>query len=302
MKNKLLMTALTFATVSAALVGCNGLNDNVATSNNNQTVKNTVTDNTNNNGTTTDSNNLITEDEAKKIALEHSGIQESDITNFRIKLDTDDGIKEYEVEFLSGNTEYDYDINAISGEIISFDNDVENDFNSNSNDTSNSNNTSGDASNVITEDEAKKIALEHAGLKESDITNFRIKLDTDDGMKEYEIEFYSGNTEYDYDINAISGEVISFDNDIENDFNNNSNNTADNSNELITEDEAMAIALKDAGINEADATSLRIKLDTDDGVKEYEIEFYTADKEYDYEINASTGNIISKDVENLKNN
>lgn len=212
MKNKLLMTALTFATVSAALVGCNGLNDNVATSNNNQTVKNTVTDNTNNNGTTTDSNNLITEDEAKKIALEHSGIQESDITNFRIK------------------------------------------------------------------------------------------LDTDDGMKEYEIEFYSGNTEYDYDISAISGEVISFDNDIENDFNNNSNNTADNSNELITEDEAMAIALKDAGINEADATSLRIKLDTDDGVKEYEIEFYTADKEYDYEINASTGKIVNKDVESLKYN
>lgn len=161
-----------------------------------------------------------------------------------------------------------------------------------------------DASNVITEDEAKKVALEHAGIKESDVTNLKIKLDTEDGIKEYEVEFFSGNTEYDYDINAISGEIISFDNDVEDDFDddmNDNNNAADSSN-LITEDEAKEVAFKDAGIEEADAKSLRIKLDTDDGVKEYEVEFYTADKEYDYEINASTGKILSKDVESIKNN
>lgn len=169
-----------------------------------------------------------------------------------------------------------------------------------------------DASNVITEDEAKKVALEHAGIKESDVTNLKIKLDTEDGIKEYEVEFFSGNTEFDYDINAISGEIISFDNDVEDDFDddaeddfddvmNDNNNAADSSN-LITEDEAKEVAFKDAGIEEADAKSLRIKLDTDDGVKEYEVEFYTADKEYDYEINASTGKILSKDVESIKNN
>lgn len=177
----------------------------------------------------------------------------------------------------------------------------------NADNTSNSLNNSdakADTSNVITEDEAKKIALDHAGMKESDVTNFKIKLDTDDGIKEYEVEFFSGNTEFDYDINAISGEIISVENDVEDDFNSdsNTNDTTVDSSKVITEDEAKSIALKDAGIEEADAKSIQIKLDTDDGVKEYEVEFYTADKEYDYEINASTSKILSKDVESYKIN
>ena len=161
-----------------------------------------------------------------------------------------------------------------------------------------------ETSNVITEDEAKKVALEHAGMKESDVTNLKIELDTDDGIKEYEVEFFSGNTEFDYDINAISGEIISVENDVEDDFNSdsNTNDTTVDSSKVITEDEAKSIALKDAGIEEADAKSIQIKLDTDDGVKEYEVEFYTADKEYDYENNASTSKILSKDVESYKIN
>ena len=161
-----------------------------------------------------------------------------------------------------------------------------------------------ETSNVITEDEAKKVALEHAGMKESDVTNLKIELDTDDGIKEYEVEFFSGNTEFDYDINAISGEIISVENDVEDDFNSdsNTNDTTVDSSKVITEDEAKSIALKDAGIEEADAKSIQIKLDTNDGVKEYEVEFYTADKEYDYEINASTSKILSKDVESYKIN
>ena len=161
-----------------------------------------------------------------------------------------------------------------------------------------------ETSNVITEDEAKKVALEHAGMKESDVTNLKIELDTDDGIKEYEVEFFSGNTEFDYDINAISGEIISVENDVEDDFNSdsNTNDTTVDSSKVITEDEAKSIALKDAGIEEADAKSIQIKLDTDDGVKEYEVEFYTADKEYDYEINASTTKILRKDVQSYKIN
>ena len=141
-------------------------------------------------------------------------------------------------------------------------------------------------------------------MKESDVTKLKIKLDTEDGVKEYEVEFFFGNMEYDYDINAISGEIMSFDNDVEDDFDNdmNENSNAADSSKVITEDEAKSIALKDAGIEEADAKSLRIKLDTDDGVKEYEVEFYTTEKEYEYEINANTGKILGKDVESFKNN
>jgi len=36
-----------------------------------------------------------------------------------------------------------------------------------------------------------------------------VELDTDDGVQVYEIEFKVGNVEYDYEINAISGAIIS---------------------------------------------------------------------------------------------
>ena len=55
----------------------------------------------------------------------------------------------------------------------------------------------------------KRQALEHAGLTEADVTFVHVKLDRDDGRLEYEVEFYKDNTEYDYDIDANTGEILS---------------------------------------------------------------------------------------------
>ena len=114
--------------------------------------------------------------------------------------------------FWSGNTEYDYDIDAVSGEIRSYDHDAE--YYSPAQNSSSNNTSSGSSnSSYITEAEAKAVALAHAGLSESDVTFVRAHLDYDDGRAEYEIEFWSGNTEYDYDIDAVSGEIRSYDHD-----------------------------------------------------------------------------------------
>lgn len=61
----------------------------------------------------------------------------------------------------------------------------------------------------ITATDAKKVALEHAGLSEDDVTDIDIDLDRDNGKLIYEVDFNSGDTEYDYDIDAETGEVIS---------------------------------------------------------------------------------------------
>lgn len=63
----------------------------------------------------------------------------------------------------------------------------------------------------ITANDAKNAALSHAGLEESQVSNIDIDLDRDNGVLIYEVDFNSGNTEYDYDINAETGEVISAD-------------------------------------------------------------------------------------------
>ncbi len=63
----------------------------------------------------------------------------------------------------------------------------------------------------------------------------------------------------------------------------------------ITENDAKAAAFKDAGVNESDVTGVRVDLDRDDGILKYEVDFYVGGTEYDYEINAETGEIISSD-------
>lgn len=63
----------------------------------------------------------------------------------------------------------------------------------------------------ITANDAKEAALKHAGLDEAQVTDVDIDLDRDNGKLIYEVDFNSGDTEYDYDIDAETGEVISAD-------------------------------------------------------------------------------------------
>ncbi len=67
----------------------------------------------------------------------------------------------------------------------------------------------------ISADEAKSIALKHAGFKEDEVTTLHCKHENDDGISKYEVDFTKGNKEYDYDINAETGEIISYDHDID---------------------------------------------------------------------------------------
>lgn len=65
----------------------------------------------------------------------------------------------------------------------------------------------------------------------------------------------------------------------------------------ITEAKAKEIALKAAGFSEADVTFKKIGQDIDNGIKKFEIEFIKDAKEYSYDINMATGEIISQEVD-----
>lgn len=69
------------------------------------------------------------------------------------------------------------------------------------------------AASGISADRAKQIALSHAGVSGASFT--KVELDTDDGVRVYEIEFKVGNVEYDYDIDATSGAIISSSSEID---------------------------------------------------------------------------------------
>lgn len=61
----------------------------------------------------------------------------------------------------------------------------------------------------------------------------------------------------------------------------------------LTNQEAMAIAVKDAGLTLSQVSRLRAQYEIDDGIPQYDVEFSYNGFEYSYEIHAETGKILS---------
>ncbi|WP_455034677.1 PepSY domain-containing protein [Lachnoanaerobaculum gingivalis] len=154
------------------------------------------------------------------------------------------------------------------------------------------------AAKKITADEAKRIALAHAKLAEKDVTFVKVELELEDNNRyEYDVDFYSGNVEYDYEIDAVSGTILSADRDIENYVipTQPSTAAANAQTSEISVERAKQIALSHAGVGSA--RFKKAKLDYENGVKVYEIEFKVGNLEYEYDINVSNGAIVSGSVE-----
>ena len=146
----------------------------------------------------------ISADKAKKIALGDAKLAEKDVTFVKVELELEDNRLVYDVEFYSGNVEYDYDIDAVSGAIVSADKDIENYVIPAQ--PSAEAPTKAQVSEISVE-KAKQIALSHAGVGSARFT--KAKIDYENGVKVYEIEFKVGNMEYEYDINVVNGAIVS---------------------------------------------------------------------------------------------
>ena len=67
----------------------------------------------------------------------------------------------------------------------------------------------------ITLEDAKKIAFEDAGVKETDITELDTDTDREGERRYYEIDFKSGGYEYEYEIDMESGKILKKDKEID---------------------------------------------------------------------------------------
>ena len=277
----------------------------------------------------------ITAQQAQEIALNHTGLTADQVTLLRCALNREDGRQVYDVEFYNSASyiEYDYEIDASSGDILAYDFDVEHytrptdaggntssgdtttgntgdttDGNANtgssntgSTNTGNTNTGSSNTGNTnpgssgtasITAERAKQIALNHAGLSSSQVSFVRAHLDWEDGRRVYEVEFYntSNYTEYDYEIDAASGGILSYDHDAEY-YQRPSTGTGSSGSSggsaAISTEQAKQIALARV----PGATDIRIHLDRDDGRLEYEGSIYYGSWEYEFTIDATTGAI-----------
>lgn len=63
---------------------------------------------------------------------------------------------------------------------------------------------------LLTRDEAERIALEKAGLNRGQVSRLRTEYEWDDGRHKYEVEFRQGPLEYHFEIDAQTGEILSW--------------------------------------------------------------------------------------------
>ena len=220
-------------------------------------------------------------EKAKEIAIAKAG--GGDVVS--IELDVEDGVMVYEGEIVYNNVEYDFDINALDGTILKWEEDR--------------NGVNIDTSNVIGEARAKEIIL--AKAPGAEIT--KLVLDEDDGILYYEGYARVDGKLYEFEVKADDGVIRKW--ELEDDYsdNNSGNSSSGNSNNnnststpkpttapstSISMDEARTLVLKKV----PGATITKIELDYDDGRKIYEGEAYKDGYEYEFEINASTGKFI----------
>lgn len=219
----------------------------------------------------------IGEDEAREIALAHANV--TNPSGVVVQLDRDDGRVYYDVKFYDGNTEYDYDIDATTGDVVKFEADT----------TILPSAAASEGAQYIGEDQAQQAALEHARVTDPDY--IRVQMDRDDGKVTYEVEFYKDSTEYDYVIDAESGQVLEYNASSRN--NGGGQQTAASGD--IGQERAQQIALEHAQVTDPDY--IRVQLDRDDGRSYYDVEFFKDNAEYNYEIDTATGDIIEFDVD-----
>ena len=128
----------------------------------------------------------------------------------------------------------------------------------------------------------------------------KIHLDRENGRMVYEGEIYYNVQEYEFDIDAVTGDIVKWKVD---GVSNNSgyvNNNVNNS-QTITMEKAKTIALAQVpGANQSHFG--KIDLDYDHGRAVYEIEIFYNNSKYEFDIDASTGEVIGTEVKHYNKN
>ena len=239
--------------------------------------------------------NVIGKQKAQEIALADAGVAAEDALHLIVKPDWDDGVRIYEVEFCTASQEYDYEIHAETGDILSRDREAE--WNgtaaSGSSNTGSTSSTASASTTDIGEAKARSVALSHAGISESSTSYIYAKKDWDDGRWVYDVEFWANGKEYDYEILASDGTILSYDYDAEYQWNG-STGTGSTSGDTISTEKVKSIVTDRAGVS---GTFRELKLERDDGRTVYEGEMRSGRTDYEFTIDAYTGAVLEWDTD-----
>lgn len=237
--------------------------------------------------------NAIGAEQAQNFAFADAGVDPAAASNLHTEFEFEQGQFVYKVEFVADGTEYEYWIRSDDGTVVKKELEL-----------LSAAGTDAPVTAQITAEEAKTAALADAGLDAGAVTFTEVKLDRDGALSVYDVDFYTAEARYEYEINAATGAVYSKSKEItassDGQTSGGQASGGQASDGQIGLEAAKAAALSDAGVSASEANFRKAKLDYDDGVAVYEIEFYTSTHKYEYEIHASTGKILSRDTEAIR--
>lgn len=244
----------------------------------------------------------ISMEQAQTAALDAANIEAVDADISSATLSEVAGVICYKVEFTSGDHAYSYSINAENGEVLeaSYRDKNAAPADSTQTDTPASGATTTPAqitpststsTGAVDEAKAQEIALAHAGVNAADATITKSKLDYDDGRQVYELEWYANGAKYDYGVAVATGEIVNSGYEAK---------TVVGTGNSATVSEATAKQTALARVSGATEKNIyEWKLDYDDGRPEYEGKIIYGGTEYEFTIDAASGNITEWDAEAL---
>ncbi len=250
---------------------------------------------------------LISMEAAQEVALKAANIAAEDAAISATTLNEVAGTPCYKVEFTSGDYAYAYTVNAETGAVMEMSSREKNAVDTQAQteatvpaaDSATTQSSAAATAQTVTgtvdEEMAQKIALEHAGVKATDATITKSKLDYEGRRQVYEIEWYAGGKKYDYEIAVDTGEILSSGYDEKTSGWSGSNS----SNVTVSEADAKQTALgRVSGATEKDIYEW--EFDYDDGRPEYEGKIIYGGTEYDFTIDASSGAVVEWEAESVR--
>jgi len=250
---------------------------------------------------------LISMEAAQEVALKAANIAAEDAAISATTLNEAAGTSCYKVEFTSGDYAYAYTVNAETGAVMEMSSQEKNEVDTQAQteatvpaaDSATTQSSAAATAQTVTgtvdEEMAQKIALEHAGVKATDATITKSKLDYEGRRQVYEIEWYAGGKKYDYEIAVDTGEILSSGYDEKT----SGWSVSNSSNVTVSEADAKQTALgRVSGATEKDIYEWQF--DYDDGRPEYEGKIIYGGTEYDFTIDASSGAVIEWEAESVR--
>ena len=256
-----------------------------------------------------DSLEKLSAEAAKTAALKAAGVQQAEFE--KAELYEKQGTYIYNVIMTAGGVRYTCEIEAYTGEVLAL-------YSQSAAQGQVSGGNTANAAGGINEQAALEIAYQDAGVSASDVKLVKCELDYDDGRQEYEIEFYFSGREYDYEIDAESGAILGREVDYDSDdwftwdftgrnesgqnaqggsqgqgsSQSGSQGSSQGQSGVIDKNRALEAAFAHAGVSSSDVYDLECEYDYDDGRGEYEIEFSCGGWEYEYKIDAQSGQVL----------